>query len=240
MRRFAAVMNHRSAGFKANAMGVWAVPDDRARRDRSADGRLRGRVALLPAPDVRRLAVQRVHDGARPQRARLRSDDRGDPRPRPASTSTACCGRSRSTRRCASSTSRPSGTRGTRSTLRTVASRDAERPASAPPRRRVSHQVPSADAGRDARRRRRATARGCGRSRGVASRSASSFECRGFQPAAFRRSFATTHGCTRYGNTDGRRVAETGRPASRRAHASASSSGSAGRRRPGSSAPASS
>lgn len=29
MRRFAAVMNHRKAGFKANAMGVWAVPDDR-------------------------------------------------------------------------------------------------------------------------------------------------------------------------------------------------------------------
>jgi len=28
MRRFAAVMNHRSAGFKANVMGVWAVPDD--------------------------------------------------------------------------------------------------------------------------------------------------------------------------------------------------------------------
>ncbi len=29
MRRFAAVMNHRSAGLKANAMGVWAVPEDR-------------------------------------------------------------------------------------------------------------------------------------------------------------------------------------------------------------------
>lgn len=29
MRRFAAVMNHRNAGFKANVMGVWAVPDDR-------------------------------------------------------------------------------------------------------------------------------------------------------------------------------------------------------------------
>jgi len=29
MRRLAAVMNHRSAGFKANAMGVWAVPEDR-------------------------------------------------------------------------------------------------------------------------------------------------------------------------------------------------------------------
>jgi len=29
MRRFAAVMNHRNAGYKANAMGVWAVPEDR-------------------------------------------------------------------------------------------------------------------------------------------------------------------------------------------------------------------
>ena len=29
MRRFAAVMNHRTAGFKANAMGVWAVPEER-------------------------------------------------------------------------------------------------------------------------------------------------------------------------------------------------------------------
>jgi DNA-binding Lrp family transcriptional regulator len=29
MRRFAAVMNHRSAGFKANAMGVWAVPENK-------------------------------------------------------------------------------------------------------------------------------------------------------------------------------------------------------------------
>ena len=29
MRRFAAVMNHRSAGFKANAMGVWAVDENR-------------------------------------------------------------------------------------------------------------------------------------------------------------------------------------------------------------------
>jgi DNA-binding Lrp family transcriptional regulator len=29
MRRFAAVMNHRTAGFKANAMGVWAVDEGR-------------------------------------------------------------------------------------------------------------------------------------------------------------------------------------------------------------------
>lgn len=29
MRRFAAVMNHRHAGYKANAMGVWAVPENK-------------------------------------------------------------------------------------------------------------------------------------------------------------------------------------------------------------------
>ncbi len=29
MRRFAAVLHHRRAGFKANAMGVWRVPEDR-------------------------------------------------------------------------------------------------------------------------------------------------------------------------------------------------------------------
>ena len=90
----------------------------RARRDRPADGRLRRGEPLLPAADVRRLALQRVHDGARPQRARLRSDDRRDPRPRPASTSTACSGRSRSTRRCGSGTSRPSGTSGKKSISR--------------------------------------------------------------------------------------------------------------------------
>ncbi|MFQ5882361.1 MAG: Lrp/AsnC family transcriptional regulator [Candidatus Methylomirabilales bacterium] len=30
MRRFAAVLHHRQAGFRANAMGVWKVPEDRA------------------------------------------------------------------------------------------------------------------------------------------------------------------------------------------------------------------
>jgi DNA-binding Lrp family transcriptional regulator len=34
MRRFAAVLHHRSAGFSANAMGVWAVPGDDAEVDR--------------------------------------------------------------------------------------------------------------------------------------------------------------------------------------------------------------
>jgi DNA-binding Lrp family transcriptional regulator len=34
MRRFAAVLHHRKAGFSANAMGVWAVPGDDAEIDR--------------------------------------------------------------------------------------------------------------------------------------------------------------------------------------------------------------
>ncbi len=34
MRRFAAVLHHRRAGFRANAMGVWAGPDDAAELDR--------------------------------------------------------------------------------------------------------------------------------------------------------------------------------------------------------------
>ena len=80
MRRFAAVMNHRSAGFKANAMGVWAVPDDQLDEIGPQMAGFAAVSALLPAADLRRLAVQRVHDGARPQRARLRGDDRRDPR----------------------------------------------------------------------------------------------------------------------------------------------------------------
>lgn len=33
MRRFAAVLHHRQAGFKANAMGVWKVPEDRVEEE---------------------------------------------------------------------------------------------------------------------------------------------------------------------------------------------------------------
>ena len=80
MRRFAAVMNHRSAGFKANAMGVWAVPEDELDEIGPADGRLRAREPLLPASHLRRLALLRLHDGARQERERLRDHDRGDPR----------------------------------------------------------------------------------------------------------------------------------------------------------------
>jgi siroheme decarboxylase len=37
MRRFAAVLHHRQAGFSANAMGVWAVPGDNAEVDRAGE-----------------------------------------------------------------------------------------------------------------------------------------------------------------------------------------------------------
>jgi DNA-binding Lrp family transcriptional regulator len=37
MRRFAAVLHHRQAGFSANAMGVWAVPGDDAAVDRAGE-----------------------------------------------------------------------------------------------------------------------------------------------------------------------------------------------------------
>lgn len=37
MRRFAAVLHHRQAGFSANAMGVWAVPGDDAAIDRAGE-----------------------------------------------------------------------------------------------------------------------------------------------------------------------------------------------------------
>ena len=94
MRRFAAVMNHRSAGFKANAMGVWAVPDEQldAIGPQMADVRRRvSHCYRRPTYDDWPYSVFTMVHGR--TRTRLRSDDRRDPRPRPASTSTACCGR---------------------------------------------------------------------------------------------------------------------------------------------------
>ncbi len=71
MRRFAAVMNHRNAGFKANAMGVWAVPEDRLPE---IGPQMAGFAAVSHCyrrPTYDDWPYTRVHDGARPQRARL-------------------------------------------------------------------------------------------------------------------------------------------------------------------------
>ena len=92
MRRFAAVMNHRNAGFKANAMGVWAVPDEQLDKIGPQMATFSAVSHCYRRPDLRRLAVQRVHDGARPQRATAKPRSRRSAT-RPASTSTACSGR---------------------------------------------------------------------------------------------------------------------------------------------------
>ena len=80
LRRVAAILYHRRAGFSANGMGVWAVPEDRDPRDRQADGRVPRHLALLRAPDLRRLAVLRLHDGPRALEGGVRRDPRLDRR----------------------------------------------------------------------------------------------------------------------------------------------------------------
>ena len=80
MRRFAAVLNHRKAGFGANGMAVWQVPEEDLEEIGPKHGRLPGRVALLQAPDLPRLAVQHLHDGPRALEGGLRGGHRRDRR----------------------------------------------------------------------------------------------------------------------------------------------------------------
>ena len=65
LRRVAAILYHRRAGFSANGMGVWAVPDDEILDTGPPDGRVPRHLALLPAPDLRGLALLGLHDGPR-------------------------------------------------------------------------------------------------------------------------------------------------------------------------------
>ena len=197
-----------------------------ARRDRAADGELRGREPLLPPPDLRRLAVQRVHDGARPQRARLRSDDRGDPRRdrrRRVLPAVVDQGVQEGAAALLHARVGPSGTR--RAPHRARLPRPSTRRRSAPrPRRRSRPPGPGDDAPRS-RRPRRAAARPASRAR------RSDRLLVGVQrlpTRARRRSLATTHGCTRYGTSAG---GASPRPLDQSACSTrrASSSGSAGR-----------
>ncbi len=52
LRRVAAILYHRRAGFSANGMGVWKVPDEQIRRHRPQDGRRARHIPLLPAPHL--------------------------------------------------------------------------------------------------------------------------------------------------------------------------------------------
>ena len=118
MRRFAAVMNHRSAGFKANAMGVWAVPDDELDEIGPQMASFARGEPLLPPPDLRRLAVHACSRWCTASNARDCEATIEAIRDETGVDEYACCGRSRSTRRSACATSAPSGTTGRRATPR--------------------------------------------------------------------------------------------------------------------------
>ena len=99
LRRVAAILYHRRAGFSANGMGVWAVPDGDILDVGPPDGRVPWRLALLPAPDLRRLAVLRLHDGARPLEGRVRRRPGRDRRGHRDHASARRCTRAPSSRR---------------------------------------------------------------------------------------------------------------------------------------------
>ena len=99
LRRVAAILYHRRAGFSANGMGVWAVPDGEILDTRPPDGRVPRDLALLPAPDLPRLAVLGVHDGPRALEGGVRRGPGRDRRLRPGSASARRCTRAPSSRR---------------------------------------------------------------------------------------------------------------------------------------------
>ena len=65
LRRFAAILRHQKAGYRSNAMGVWAVPAGGRRPVRRHHVRVSQHQPLLFAPDLSRLALQPVLDDSR-------------------------------------------------------------------------------------------------------------------------------------------------------------------------------
>ena len=78
LRRVAAILFHRRAGFSANGMGVWKVPDEQVMDAGSADGGVPRDLALLPAAHLPRLALLDLHDGPRALQGGVRRDPRLD------------------------------------------------------------------------------------------------------------------------------------------------------------------
>ena len=52
LRRVAAILYHRRAGFSANGMGVWKVPEEEIMEVGAPHGLLPRRLPLLPAADL--------------------------------------------------------------------------------------------------------------------------------------------------------------------------------------------
>ena len=80
LRRVAAILFHRRAGFSANGMGVWKVPDEQILEIGRHDGRGARHLPLLPAPHLRGLALLGLHDGPRALEGGVRRGPRGDRR----------------------------------------------------------------------------------------------------------------------------------------------------------------
>ncbi len=78
LRRVAAILYHRRAGFTANGMGVWKVPEDDILEGGRRMAAFRGISPLLPAPDLRRLALLSCSRWltAAPRRSATRSSTR--------------------------------------------------------------------------------------------------------------------------------------------------------------------
>ena len=65
MRRFSAVLHHRRAGFKANAMAVWNVPEERSVEVGAVMAQSRWVTHCYERPPIRRLALFALHDDSR-------------------------------------------------------------------------------------------------------------------------------------------------------------------------------
>ena len=65
LRRVAAILYHRRAGFSANGMGVWKVPEEKILETGSKMAMVRGVSHCYQRPDLRRLALFGLHDGPR-------------------------------------------------------------------------------------------------------------------------------------------------------------------------------
>ena len=92
LRRVAAILYHRRAGFSANGMGVWKVPeDDDPRRPAGGWPRSAASRTATSGPTYAGLAVLGLHDGPRPLEGGVRRDPRLDRARRRASASARRC-----------------------------------------------------------------------------------------------------------------------------------------------------
>ena len=114
LRRVAAILYHRRAGFSANGMGVWVVPDEQDRRVRPADGR--PSAASRTATSARPTRTGPTRSSRWPTAAPRRSATRSSTRSPTSSTSPSArrCTRRPSSRRsvfCTSPTTSRTGKR---------------------------------------------------------------------------------------------------------------------------------